>query len=123
MKYIFSLLIFFALIVHSKDKTNILFILMEDMGCHITPYGDTTAHTPNLNKLATDGMIFNRAHVTAATCASSRGSIFSGLYPNQNGIMGFVQDHGFYYREGIPTFIQDLKKAGYKTGLTYKTGV
>lgn len=79
----------------------------------IPAYGDHTVATPNLDKLAAEGVVFERAHVTAARCVASRGTLFSGLYPHQNGIMGFVQQHGFYYRDGVPTFIKDLKAAGY----------
>lgn len=107
----------------AAERPNILFIHMEDMGVQIPAYGDDTVATPNLDKLAAEGVVFERAHVAAATCASSRGTLFSGLYPHQNGIMGFVQQHGFYYRKGLPTFIQDLKAADYTTGLTYKDGV
>ena len=107
----------------AANRPNILFIHMEDMGVQIPAYGDHTVATPNLDKLAAQGVVFERAHVAAATCAASRGALFSGLYPHQNGIMGFVQQHGFYYRDGVPTFIKDLKAAGYHTGLTYKDGV
>ncbi|MGI9497194.1 MAG: sulfatase-like hydrolase/transferase, partial [Mariniblastus sp.] len=94
-----------AVTVSATERPNILFIHMEDMGVQIPSYGDYTVATPNLDKLAAEGVVFERAHVSAASCASSRGTLFSGLYPHQNGIMGFVQQHGFYYRDGIPTFI------------------
>lgn len=107
----------------SASVTNILFIHMEDMGCEIPAYGDMTQKTPALTKLAQEGMVFERVHVTAPSCAPSRGSIFTGLYPHQNGIWAFDKTHGFHYRDGIPTFIQRFKEAGYATGITYKTGV
>ena len=109
--------------VSGMERPNILFIHMEDMGVQIPAYGDYTVATPNLEKLAAEGVVFERAHVSAASCASSRGTLFSGLYPHQNGIMGFVQHHGFYYRDGIPTFVSDLKATGYYTGMTYKNGI
>jgi arylsulfatase A-like enzyme len=96
---------------------------MEDMGCEIPPYGDTTQKTPSLSRLAEEGMVFGRVNVSAASCALSRASLFSGLYPHQNGIWGFVDSHGWHYRKGITTFVEQLNKAGYRTGLTYKTGV
>jgi N-sulfoglucosamine sulfohydrolase len=102
---------------------NVVFIHMEDMGTEIPAYGVNVAATPNLDRLAAEGVVFERAHVTAATCAASRGSLFTGLYPHQNGIMGFVKEHGFHYRDGVPNFVRDLKTAGYVTGLTYKDGV
>jgi len=107
----------------AENRPNILFIHMEDMGVQIPAYGDRTVATPNLDKLAAEGVVFERAHVTAATCAASRGSLFSGMYPHQNGIMGFVSQHGFHFREGVPTFAADLKAAGYRVGITYKDGV
>ncbi len=102
---------------------NILFIHMEDMGVQIPAYGDHTVETPNLDRLATQGIVFERAHVVAATCAASRGALFSGLHPHQNGIMGFIDSHGFHYRQGLTTFVHALKGKGYECGLTYKTGV
>lgn len=123
MKYLLLSSFVFIFSTFAEKRPNILFIHMEDMGCHISTYGDQTAHTPNLNKMAAEGITFNRAHVASATCASSRGALFSGLYPHQNGIIGFVKEHGFHYREGIPTFVKEFKKAGYKTGITYKTGI
>jgi N-sulfoglucosamine sulfohydrolase len=107
----------------SIAKTNIVFIHMEDMGCEIPAYGDFTQETPTLSKLASEGMVFERVHVTAPSCAPSRGSLFTGLYPHQNGMWAFDKTHGFQYREGIPTFVQMLKAAGYATGISYKTGV
>ncbi|MCP4781927.1 MAG: sulfatase [Fuerstiella sp.] len=102
---------------------NILFIHMEDMGVQIPAYGDHTVATPNLDRLAAEGVVFERVHVVAATCAASRGALFSGLHPHQNGIMGFIDTHGFHYRQGLTTFIHALKGKGYECGLTYKTGV
>ncbi len=105
------------------QPVNILFIHMEDMGVQIPAYGDHTVATPNLDRLAAEGIVFERAHVVAATCAASRGALFSGLHPHQNGIMGFIDSHGFHFREGLTTFIHALKGKGYECGLTYKTGV
>lgn len=80
---------FLAIGAESMAKTNILFIHMEDMGCEIPAYGDHTQETPALSRLADEGMVFERVHVTAPSCAPSRGSIFTGLYPHQNGIWAF----------------------------------
>ena len=86
-----SLVLTFSFALAAAERPNILFIHMEDMGVQIPAYGDNTVATPNLDKLAAEGVVFERAHVAAATCASSRGALFSGLYPHQNGILGFVQ--------------------------------
>lgn len=84
-------LVLWTVMAPSAMRPNILFIHMEDMGVEIPAYGDNTVATPNLDRLTSDGVIFERAHVTAATCAASRGTLLSGLYPHQNGIMGFVK--------------------------------
>ncbi|WP_455244691.1 sulfatase family protein [Petrachloros mirabilis] len=125
MRYVFTFLAitWLGATASAESRPNILFIHMEDLGVQIPAYGDHTVATPHLDQLAADGIVFERVHVTAATCAASRGTIFSGMYPHQNGIMGFVNQHGFHYREGIPTFVADLKAAGYATGITYKDGV
>lgn len=104
-------------------RPNLLFILMEDMSPTIGAYGDTTVDTPGLDRLAREGLVFERAQVTAATCASSRASLFSGLYPHQNGVLGFSHVDGFHLREGMPNYVRLLHDAGYRTGLTYKTGL
>lgn len=112
-----------AAAAQSAQQTNILFIHMEDMGCEIPAYGDHTQATPALSRLAKEGMVFERVNVTATSCAPSRGSLFTGLYPHQNGIWAFDKTHGFHFRDGVPTFVQMFKQAGFATGISYKTGV
>ena len=104
-------------------RPNILLLLVEDMGVQIPAYGDNTQPTPHLSQLASEGVVFETAHTTAASCAPSRGSMHSGLYPIQNGIWGFVGHEGWKYRSGLTTFVELLHNNGYATGLTYKTGV
>ena len=50
-----------ASLVSAADRPNVLLIVADDLNCAIGPYGDTTAVTPNLNRLATDGLVFERA--------------------------------------------------------------
>ena len=54
-------------------------------GCRLA---DTT---PNLDRLAAQGMRFTRAHVVCANCMPSRNAMWSGLYPHNNGVEGFYQ--------------------------------
>ena len=94
------------------------------MGIQIPACGDNTQPTQHLSQLASEGVVFETAHVTAASCAPSRRSMHSGLYPIQNGIWGFrKQQYGYKYRSGLITFVELLHSNGYATGLTYKTGV
>ncbi len=64
---------------------NIIWITSEDHGPHLGCYGDKFARTPNLDKLAKKGMIYNRVWSNAPVCAPARTTIISGLYPTATG--------------------------------------
>ena len=70
---------------------NFLFITADDLnynspGCFGNPMDDIT---PNLDKLASQGILFDNAHVTIAVCQPSRQSMMTGLYPHNNGGIAF----------------------------------
>jgi len=73
-------LIFLA--VDAAAKPNVLFIVADDLNCAIGPYGDQTAKTPNLDRLASRGLTFERAYCQQAVCNPSRSSFLTGLRPN-----------------------------------------
>ena len=64
---------------------NILWITSEDMGPHLGAYGDSYAVTPELDQLASRGMIYRNAWSTAPVCAPARTTLISGLYPPSTG--------------------------------------
>ncbi len=72
------------------NRPNILLITSEDNGAHLSCYGDPFVKTPHLDKLAGEGIRFVNAYVTQAGCSQSRASIFTGLYPHQNGQIGLA---------------------------------
>jgi N-sulfoglucosamine sulfohydrolase len=96
---------------------NILFITADDMnyntpgvtGC-LTP-----GITPNLDRLASQGMRFVNAHVTVAVCQPSRECLMTGRYPHHNGATGF-----YPVRDNVPTLAESLKAAGYQLGIMAK---
>ena len=106
----------------TENRPNILLIISEDNGPELGCYGDRYAHTPNLDRLASQGVRFETAYVTQAVCSPSRGTIFTGLYPHQNGQIGLAT-HQFAMFKQWPTTYSILKKAGYRTGLIGKTHV
>ena len=69
---------------------NILLIVSEDNGPELGCYGDPYARTPNLDRLASEGVRFNRAFVPQAGCSQSRASFLTGLYPHQHGQIGLA---------------------------------
>lgn len=95
---------------------NILLIVSEDNSADLGCYGNTIVHTPTLDKLAENGVRFTNAYTTYSVCDPSRGSIFTGLYPHQNGQIGWAS-HGYCLFDGIQVLPQYLQPAGYKTGV------
>ena len=69
--------------MRSSNKMNVLLIIADDLNCAIGAYGDSIAHTPNIDKLAKRGVMFTNAHVQYPLCGPSRVSMMTGLYPDQ----------------------------------------
>jgi len=64
----------------SAERPNILWIISEDMSAHFGCYGETAIRTPNVDRLASEGVRFSRAYVTAPICSTSRSAIITGMY-------------------------------------------
>ncbi|MEO0966396.1 MAG: sulfatase, partial [Planctomycetota bacterium] len=112
------------------DVRHVCFLFMEDMGLQCGPYGDRTVPTPALDRLASMGCTFDRAYCTSATCSPSRSSIFTGLWPHQNGHVGLADgvkegsnQWGWRLHEGMPTLNPMLRDLGFSIGRTYKLHV
>ncbi len=102
-------------------KPNILLIIADDLGPQLGCYGDATAKTPYIDQLAATGVRFTRAHVTAASCSPSRGSMMTGLYPHQHGMVSLAQKGWSRMHDDVPKLPNELKKQGYRTAIIGKT--
>lgn len=116
MKILLCCLILSASIVaDAADKPNVLFIVADDLNCAIGPYGDAAAFTPNLDRLAARGLVFEKAYCQQAVCNPSRSSFLTGLRPDTVG----VDDLRKGFREVAPggstliTLPQHFKNHGY----------
>ncbi|WP_460543233.1 sulfatase family protein [Echinicola sediminis] len=69
----------------SAKSPNIIFILTDDQGAHLSALGTKGIHTPNLDRLAREGVLFTNSFATVASCSPSRSSIMTGMYPHANG--------------------------------------
>ncbi len=97
-----------------SQKPNIVFILSDDHGYQaISAYGYGLNHTPHLDSLASDGMLFKRAFVNNSLCAPSRASIISGKYSNKSSVARI----GDVFDGSQTTFPKALQNAGYSTAL------
>jgi len=109
--------------VKAHERPNILLIVSEDHGPELGCYGDPFARTPVLDRLAAEGVRFERAHVVQAGCSPSRAAIHTGLYAHQNGQIGLATWGFRLYREDTPNLPRSLKQAGYRTGIIGKLHV
>lgn len=105
------------------EKPNVLLIVSEDNGPELGCYGDPYADTPNLDRLAGEGVRFENAFVPYSVCSPSRAAFLTGLYPHQNGQIGLATHKFAMYQEDTPNIVTLLKSAGYYTGLIGKLHV
>ncbi|MEH6620561.1 sulfatase [Maribacter arcticus] len=100
-----------------KSKTkrpNIIFIMSDDHAYQaISAYDDKLIQTPNIDRLAKEGMLFANASVTNSICAPSRATILTGKHTHINGKV----DNYFPFDTTQVTFPQIFKKNGYKTAM------
>jgi arylsulfatase A-like enzyme len=95
---------------------NVLFVHWHDLGRYLGAYQHTDVDSPRLDRLAAEGILFTRAHATAPLCSPSRGSLFTGRYPQSNGLLGLAH-HGWEYRTDVQTLPALLSESGWYTAL------
>ena len=103
-------------------KPNILFILTDDQRWNtLSCMGDTNILTPNIDRLAQDGVLFQNHFVTTSICCCSRASIITGQYMRRHGIGDFGTP--FTPAQWAETYPALLRQNGYRTGFIGKFGV
>lgn len=106
------------------DQPNVLLILCDDMGFSDLGCFGAEIATPNLDRLAGNGLRMSQMY-NNARCCPSRAALLTGVYPHQAGVGHMVQDRGIkpyqgYLREDCVTFAEVLQPAGYHTGYVGK---
>lgn len=96
-------------------KPNILMVISHDTGRHLGSYG-RNVETPELNKIAEEGIQFDNYFCSQPQCSPSRGSILTGMYGHNHGLMGLTH-LGHTMKSDIKTIPSEIKKAGYSTRL------
>jgi N-sulfoglucosamine sulfohydrolase len=106
--------------VAAAPRPNVLMILADDCTYNDLPlYGGQNAKTPNLDRLAAQGLTFNRAYVTMAMCQPARAELYTGQFPLRNGC---AWNHS-PSRPGTRSLPDHLKAFGYRVGLAGKSHV
>jgi arylsulfatase A-like enzyme len=104
---------------HESKRPNILFFMSDDHTSQaISAYGGILADvcpTPNIDRLANEGMLFNNCFVTNSICTPSRAAIFTGKYAHKNGVYKFTA-----LNQAQPTLPKMMQRAGYETALVGK---
>ena len=123
MKHFAILVVLFAAsLAIADDKPNVLFIISDDLtaealGC----YGNAQCKTPNIDKLASRGVRFDRAYCQFPVCGPSRAAIMSGMYPEQIGVIGNGASSKFTQVMGKrPSMAEHFKRNGYHTARVSK---
>lgn len=109
----------------SEEKPNILLIVADDLGYEkLGCFGGLGTRTPHLNSFAKEGMRFARAY-GSPVCIPTRMSLYTGQYPTRHGFTSVLPVHlgtekAVDFREGFPSYAQQLRDAGYLTAVTGK---
>ncbi|MEM9017412.1 MAG: sulfatase [Verrucomicrobiota bacterium] len=117
------LLLFFLSVANGEDgRPNIVFLLTDDqttysLGC----YGNLDVKTPHLDRLAAEGMVFDRHYNTTAICMASRANIFTGLLEYRHAC-NFDSGH-LLRSKWEKSYPMLLRSSGYKTAIAGKIGI
>lgn len=100
LRFIFFLLLIPAVIqaqTPENELPNILFILVDDLGNHDLGYtGSRFYETPNIDKLASEGMVFTNAYAASPICSPSRAAIMTGKYPARLNLTDYIPGNRHY---------------------------
>lgn len=100
----------------APKRLNVVVMVADDLGLQLGCYGDKLAKTPNIDRLAAEGLRYTRAYCTTASCSASRSVILSGLYNHATGHYGHA--HGYNHLstyESVQSLPKILADNGYRT--------
>ena len=125
--YILTFIVTFSVCGFSAEEKppNIILILTDNLNPDLLgPYGNTDIRTPNLDRMAQDGLTFERAFSVSGVCSPARATLFTGLLPSQTGVHNALPSsfevENWAAIEEFRNLPQTLSDAGYATGLIGK---
>lgn len=104
---------------------NFLVILTDDQGYgDVSTYHPSDVRTPQIDQLASEGMLFTNMRANCTVCSPSRAALLTGRYADRVGVPGVIRTHPEnswgYFDPAVPTLANELKAAGYHTGIVGK---
>ena len=106
-----------SLPAQADERPDIVWIVIEDMSPHWRCFGETLVETPHLDRLAREGIRFDRAYVTAPVCSSVRSALITGMYQTSIGAQHHRSGTGelkIFLPEGVRPIPELFHQAGYK---------
>lgn len=112
-------------IAKNKRPMNVLFLVSDDMRAELNVYGSQLAKTPNLDRLANDGVRFERAYCQYPLCGPSRASILSGRRPTTSGLYGNREWFGASFPDwvSLPKYFQQQGYVTLRSGKIFHGGI
>ena len=109
----------------AEPRPNFLIILTDDHGHgDVSAYHESDAHTPNIDRIGAEGMLFTSMRANCTVCSPSRAALLTGRYADRVGVPGVIrtqpENSWGYFAPQVPTIASELKKAGYHTGIVGK---
>lgn len=121
----FAALLFLAAPLPAASRPNLVVVFIDDMGwADFSCFGNTAAKTPNIDRLAAEGIRFHQFYVNSPICSPSRCALTTGQYPQRWNITSYLEHRAGNERRGMadwldpeaPSLARFLKSAGYATG-------
>ena len=108
---------------NQTEKLNVVWIIADDMSPDLPCYGDSTIMTPNISRLAREGIVYENAFANVPVCAPARSALMTGMYPTSIGTQHMRTEHREY--QAVPPayvkiFTEKLRQKGYYCSQTKK---
>jgi arylsulfatase A-like enzyme len=99
-----------------EDRPNVLILIPHDLGDYLNCYGHGDVRSPNLDRMATEGVRFTNYFTSVPECTSSRGCMLTGMHSHQHGLMG-LGHFGWELYPHVPHLATRFRDGGYATHL------
>jgi N-sulfoglucosamine sulfohydrolase len=107
-----------------RTARNVVLLIADDLGFQLGCYGNNKIRTPNIDRLAKNGVRFSHGFAAVSSCSPSRSTLYTGQHTHSNGMYGLAHaTHNFHSFDTMKSLPSYLKKTGYRTGILGKIHV